>query len=493
MSNTAYDGPIGGLKQRAVEGVFFTSLAQIAKVIVQFGSVIVLSRLLSPSDFGLFAMVAPLYGLALIFQDLGLGHATVQSAQVTSAQSSAMFWLNIVASLCLAMPLIFGAPLVGWFYRDERLVALARSFAIVIVVGALGAQHTAILNRGIRFRYLAALDATAALAGFLGAALLAAVFHTYWALFAATAISSFVNAAGAWIGAGFVPSLPRRGSGAGPMVRLGAGFTSFNVSTFVARNLDNVLIGRVWGDAALGLYDRAYRFLLFPLFQINAPLARVMLPMLARLRPDSQRYRSAYLQAVNQLLLVTQPGIIFAVATADIFVPIVLGENWRAAAPIFQWLGVAALLQPISGATNWLFISQGRSRAFAWLGAFNAVTCAVAFCAGLPWGPIGVAAAYSISQVLLRSPVVLWMATRTGAVRPRDLYRVATTHAFASAASFASIVVARQSITLTGIPVLAFFLCLSYATTLLALALTRSGRAALRDTVSIVALIWSRS
>src|ERR1700728_1040813 len=161
--------PIGGLRQRAIKGAFLTSLAQVAKVIVQFGSVVILSRLLSPADFGLVAMVAPLYGLALIFQDFGLGHATVQSAQVTPAQSSALFWLNIAVSLCLAVPLIFGAPLVGWFYHDERLVALTRSFAVVIVVGAWGAQPPALLTRSIRFRYLAPPDATAALAGFLGA------------------------------------------------------------------------------------------------------------------------------------------------------------------------------------------------------------------------------------------------------------------------------------------------------------------------------------
>ena len=124
MSNAPNDGPIGGLKQSTAKGAFVTSLAQLAKVIVQFGSVIVFSRLLSPVDFGLLAMVAPLYGLALIFQDFGLGHATVQSAQVTPAQSNALFWLNIAASLCLAVPLMLAAPMVGWFYHDERLVAL---------------------------------------------------------------------------------------------------------------------------------------------------------------------------------------------------------------------------------------------------------------------------------------------------------------------------------------------------------------------------------
>ena len=353
--------------------------------------------------------------------------------------------------------------MVGWFYGDEQVAGLTRGFAAVIVIGALGAQHLALLNRSMRFRFLAALDALSVLAGFLGAVLLAVVVpHLLGSLRRRRRQRDRergrrVDRIGLRAGLAGVESSARQ------MVQLGAGITGFNVFTFIARNLDNVLIGRVWGDAALGLYDRAYKFLLFPLLQINAPLARVMLPTLARLRTDEARYRSAYLRAVNQLLLVTQPGIVFAIATADILFPIMLGEQWRAAAPIFQWMGLAALLQPISATTNWLFISQGQSKAFAWYGAFNAAISAIAFCAGLPWGPIGVAAAYSISQVLLRSPVMWWMATRTGPVRLGDLYGVATMHAFASAASFMAIVAVRHAITLNAIPALALLLGLSYA------------------------------
>jgi polysaccharide transporter, PST family len=493
VSNAAHDGPADGLRRRTAKGAFVTSLAQLAKVIVQFGSVIVLSRLLSPADFGLLAMVAPVYGLALIFQDMGLGHATVQSAQVTPAQSNALFWLNVAAGVSLAVPLMVTAPMIGWFYGDARAAGLTRGFAALIVIGALGAQHSALLTRSMRFRFLAALDTLSVLAGFLGGMLLAVAFHTYWALFASYAISVSVNVIGAWIGTGFVPGLPRWEASAGQMVRLGAGFTSFNFFNFVVRNLDNVLIGRVWGDAALGLYDRAYRFLLFPLIQINAPLARVMLPTLARLRTDELRYRSAYLQAVNQLLLVTQPGIVFAIATADILVPVLLGDKWRAAGPIFQWMGLAALTQPISGATNWLFISQQQSKAFAWFGAFNAAISSLAFCAGLPWGPIGVAAAYSISQILFRTPLVLWIATRTGPVKLQDLCSIGIIHAIAGAASFIAIIVARRLVPVEGIPALVVLLCLSYALTLLVLALIPSGRTALRDSISIVTLIASRS
>ena len=436
-------------------------------------------------------MVTPLYGLALIFQDMGLSHATVQSERITPAQNNALFWVNVAAGLCMAVPMILASPLVGWFYGDARAAALSEAFALLIVLAALGAQHSALLNRNMQFRFMAGLDTVSALSGFLDAALFAWLFHSYWALFAASAISATVNVVGAWIGSGFLPGRPRWTSSAGQMVRLGAGITGFNVFTFIARNLDYVLIGRVWGDAPLGLYDRANKFLLFPLFQINTPLGRVMLPTLARLRGDDGRYRSAYLRAVNQLLLMTQPGIVFAIATADLFVPILLGDQWRPA-PIFQWMGFAALLQPIGATTNWLFISQGKGKDFASFGAFNAVMSAVAFCAGLPWGAIGVAAAYSISQVLLRSPVMWWMATRTGPVRLRDLTSVATLHAVASVVSLSAIVLIRATVRLDGVVALAFLLGLSYALTVLTLALTPSGRTALKETLSVVKVFASR-
>jgi len=88
---------------------------------------------------------------------------------------------------------------------------------------------------------------------------------------------------------------------------------------------------------------------------------------------------------------------------------------------------------------------------------------------------------------------VLWMATRTGPVKLRDLCRIGIMHVLAGAVSFAAIVVARHVVALEGIPALALMLCLSYATTLLVLAFIPSGRTTLRDSISIVTLIASRS
>jgi PST family polysaccharide transporter len=485
-------GDVSALKRSTVRGIAFTYASQAMRMVIQFASVIVLSRLLNPAEFGLYAMVTPVYGLVLLAQDFGLTQTTIQRFAISRGQISALFWINVTVGLGLALLLVALAPAVASFYGDPRCAMLTRGFAGVIAVSAISAQPLALINRAMRFRYLAILDALAFSIGVGGALLLGFITRSYWALFAIPAITTIVTAIGAWAGAGFVPDRPRRESQMGELLRLGGGFTGFNICNFVARNLDNVLIGRADGQSALGLYDRAYKLLLFPLQQINQPLARVMMPTLSRLQNDPVRYRTTYRRAAQQLLILSQPGIVFAIATAPILVPTLLGSQWRGAAPIFQWLGLAALQQALSASTTWLFISQGRSGEYLTWGVFNAVTSGAAFLAGLPWGPLGVAAAYSVSQICLRMPVMWWMATRKGPVRLGDLLAIATPHAAASAVAFAAVIAFGQTANLGPHGTLTASLVVAYAASLLTLAAIPAGRAMLRDGLTLLATLQAR-
>ena len=492
QGGSAFNPPTSNLRHRVVRGAIVTYASQTIRMATQFVSVVVMSRLLAPVDFGLIAMVAPIYGLALMLQDLGLTQTTIQRPQITLAQITALFWINVAASAGLALLLALLAPLVGWFYGDARVANLTRGFAALILISGLAAQHLALINRRMRFHYLAVLDVVSLALGVVSAISLAILLRSYWALFALPLVTTLTTAVGAWAGSGFVPGRPRRERDLRDLLHMGGGIAGFNIFNFIARNLDNVLIGHAWGDAALGLYDRAYKLLLFPLQQINAPLARVMMPTLARLQHDPVNYRIAYLRSVQMLLLVTQPGIVFTIATADTLVPVLLGEQWRAVAPIFQWLGIAALQQSTSASTGWLFVSQGRSQEYMHWGAFNAATSTAAFFAGLPWGPVGVAAAYSITQIFPRMPVLWWMATRRGPVRLRDLYGTVIPHVAATGASFLAIIVLRPVAALGPIPGLVACLFASYAAAFLLLALTVPGRATLRQSITLVVDICSR-
>jgi PST family polysaccharide transporter len=266
---------------------------------------------------------------------------------------------------------------------------------------------------------------------------------------------------------------------------------SYNLSNFVARNLDNILIGWRAGPLQLGLYDRAYKLLQLPLQHLNNPAARVMVPVLSRLAADPTRYRSAYIRVTQQILLAALPGMVFMIATAETLVPTLLGAKWAGAAPIFVWLGIAGLHQPMSGTIPWLFVSQSRTSEYARWGLFNAVTCAAAFFSGLPWGALGVAIAYALSDVLIRLPALWWYVGRKGPVTTLDLCKLAIPFAIAAAAAALVLRNIDRTIVQNVVAYLAIACIASYATCGVVLLAFPDGRAVLRESFGILTAFFA--
>lgn len=424
MSDSLFDPPVDRMRDRATSGALMIGVSQAVKFAVQTLSVITLSRLLQPQDFGLVAMIGPLLVFLGMFQDLGLTQAAVQRKVLTHNQASWLFWVNFGVGCALTVLLCATAPLIGAFYNDPRITTLVLAYSVFMAIGGATAQHMALLNRQMRFKALAIIEAAAFAVGFVVALIIAWISRTYWAMFFSTVTTSLLTLAAVWLKTGWIPSWPKREPGIRDLLTFGAGVTGFNFANFISRNLDSILIGKAWGSIQLGLYDRAYKLLLFPLQQINFPLARVMLPALSRFVDQDLRYRSAFVRTARMIVLVTQPGVLVMTLTADWMVPTLLGWQWAPAAPIFTWLGLAGLVQPYNSATGWLFVSQGRTTQFARWGFFSAAICAVAFVIGLPDGPIGVARAYAIATLALAVPM-WWYAGRSGPVGFTHIWRTA--------------------------------------------------------------------
>jgi PST family polysaccharide transporter len=471
------------LGARATSGALLTGAAQGIKLAVQIASAVVLSRLLEPKDFGAVAMVWPVVAFIGLFQDFGLNQATVQKPDLTHGEASLLFWINVGLSVLLAFGLVAAAPVVSAFFRAPELSDLVIAYAGLFAVNSLGAQHGALLTRSMRFGALALADGGSVVVGFLVTALVAVVWPSYWAFFIGSAGSALFGLAVMWRSHPWTPSLPRPERSLRSMLGFGAGLTGFNIVNFLARNLDNILIGRAFGDSVLGYYDRAYKLLLFPLQQINFPLARVLLPMLARLQSDAPRYRSAYLRTLRLALISTLPGVAFSIVHAGSVIPLLLGEQWREAVEIFAWLGFASLVQPLNNLSGALYVSQGRTQEFAAYGFILSAIPILSFFLGLPFGVTGVAAAYAIAEVA-KTPLVWWAATRKGPVSLRDIVETVTPNVAATAASFAALL-ALRAVSLDSLLSCALGAVLSYLATVAVLACFPGGRAAMRDLVEI--------
>jgi len=480
---------------RSARGGAVTMSAQILKFVLTTVAAIALARLLTPDDYGLIAMVAILVNFVGMFQYLGLSTATVKWAELTHQQVSTLFWINMALSAAIMLITVGSGPLLAWFYHEPRLVGIAAAYGVTILFTGLAIQHEAILSRQMRFTAIVVVETAALLIGFVAAIIAAWYGAGYWALVINQIVMTLVTVVGVWSVCKWRPGLPGRGLDLHSMLSYGGNLTGFNVMTFFARNLDNLLIGKFWGAHQLGVYSRAYQMLLLPMQQINAPLAAVAVPALSRLADSPERYRSAYLKILEKIAMITMPLGALMIATSDWMVLLLLGSKWTETGKIFMLLGIAAIIQPVTKTSWWLFSTQGRTRELFHWGLISGAIAVVSILAGLPWGATGVAASYAAADLLISTPLLFWYVGRRGPIRTSDFYRTIVPSAIASMCSVALLLVCRPWLSsVTGlIPRLSLALGLTFGVSLLIFSALPAGRSALRGLKETLLLLFKRS
>src|SRR5258707_5510303 len=347
----------------------------------------------------------------------------------------------------------------------------------------------------MRFTAIVIIEVVALLIGFVSAVVAAWNGAGYWALVLNQMVMTLMTVAGVWIACRWRPGLPARGIGMRSMLSYGGNLTGFNFMTFFSRNLDNALIAKFWGAYQLGVYSRAYQMLLMPMQQINAPLAAVAIPALSRLADAPERYRAAYLRILEKIVMVTMPLAALMIATSDWMVRLMLGPQWGATGRIFMLLGIAAMIQPVTKTTWWLFSTQGRTRELFHWGLMGGAIAIVSIVAGLPWGATGVAASYAVTDFCIATPLLFWYVGRRGPVRTADFYRTIAPMSAASVCSLATLFLCRPL--LSSLPSLIGRLSVAFgitaAVSLLVLSALPAGRLAIRSLTETLLLLLKRS
>ena len=137
------------------------------------------------------------------------------------------------------------------------------------------------------------------------------------------------------------------------------------------------------------------------------PITAVAVPALSRLKDSPERYRQAYLRLLEKVALLTMPIMVFMIVSSDWLVAIVLGPKWAGVSPIFSLLGIAGLVQPLASTTGWLFVTQGRTQDMLRVGNDRSDYNCGRHRRRFEMGAIGVAASYSLTNLIIVIPVVL--------------------------------------------------------------------------------------
>ncbi len=410
------------LHGRSFRGGVVTIGGQAVKFLLQLISTVVLARLLKPQDFGLIAMVTAIVVLIGMCRELGLSQATVQRSEVTHAQVSVLFWINAALGGSFALIVAGLAPAVAWFYHEPRLIGITLALSITFVLSGLTAQHYALLRRQMRFKIMAVIEAASMASGIAAGIVMAWRGFGYWSLVGMQIVTSAVNCLLVWITCDWRPGPFQRRVGVKSMLAFGGNLTGFTLLNYFTRNFDNILIGRMLGSTAIGIYSKAYGLLMIPMSQINAPMGGVVIPALSRLQQRPAEYATLYLRALGALSLVTVPLVVFSFFLAKEVVLVMLGSKWLPVARVFQLLAPAALVGAISFAPGWLCVSRGRTRTQLHYAMISAPVCVAAFVIGIKWGIEGVAVAFSVVFTVLFWAYI-WYASKDSPVKFSEIVR----------------------------------------------------------------------
>ncbi len=389
------------LRGKSVRGGVATLSAQGFRFALQMCSTAVLARILAPTDYGLVGMTTVVTGFVQLFSDGGLSQATIQKPTITHKQVSTLFWINCCLGLGLMFLAAALAQAIARFYNEPRIIAIMYILSANFLIGSLGIQHRALLIRQMQFSALSKIDAFSMMVGVTSGIVAGLCGVGYWAL-VINSVSTMVTATiSVWVVSPWKPGLPALNSGISDMLKFGGNITGFQTVNYFSRNLDNVLIGRVWGSGALGLYAKAYQILLLPINQINTPVSNVVLPVLSRLQDKPEQYRRYYFKAISLTTAVGMPIVCFSFVTADQIILLFLGENWLGAVPIFRFLAPAALVGTYNVAGGWVYRSLGRADKQFREGMVTSAINSAIFLMSVRGGTLAVAAAYGLTRPLM--------------------------------------------------------------------------------------------
>lgn len=343
------------------QALVIQTVSKYSTFFVQLLISVILARILSPSEYGLIAIVSVFLTFFQVLSDLGIGPAIIQYRDLEESDYSALLTFSAILGLCLAALFCLAAVPIARFYGDNRLIGLCCFSSISLFFSALNMVPNGVLlkrqqflNVGIRLIVVTVASGgfatVLALSGF-GAYALAAnavlntMFVTLWNISATRLPIGNVH---------FLKPLKKIAS-------YSAYQAGFGVVNYLSRNLDNMLIGKFLGVSALGVYDKSYRLTTYPNIYLAGIASSVLQPYLAEYQEDSSFLYRQWKRVAKILSLIGAPVAVIMFSCSSEIISVMYGDQWAGAAAVLRALSVSVYFQIVNNPNGAMFQSTGHT------------------------------------------------------------------------------------------------------------------------------------
>lgn len=413
------------LKEKVIKGGFYLALTNILQQFTAIVVNIVLARLLLPSDFGLIAISSTYIGFVTIFTKVGFGSAIIHDQESTQEQLSSLYWINFILSLSTFLIVVGTAPWAASFYREPRLKMVVSVLALNILITPFFITHSKILERDIEFKLLSRINLATVLVGAVVGVAAAFVGFGVYALVAQTLSSTVTRLALILRHSDWNPKWILRLAAIKPMLWYSVKYKLSSSVLYVDRNIDYLVLGKIFSPVILGYYAFAYNIMYTPVKRISYIFTNILFPSFSAIRNDHQKLIFGYFRSMRMIAMISFPAMVILSFNAAGVINFVFGPKWNDALPIVQVLCFAGAIQSVSQLGGVIFPSIGKPEVSMYVGVTRTVLTVGAILIGAMHGILAVAYLL-VAAKLISFMVLLFVINLFVHFRIRDLFEELT-------------------------------------------------------------------
>ena len=389
----AIDAERSQLDRSFAGGIAWSGLARLLSQTITWLVTLAVARLLVPSDYGVVASATIYLGLVRVVTEFGLGTAIVAQRSLTDRQISQLGGLAFLLGIGAWILTVVLANPIALLLRVPALSAVLPVLGFATAVSTLNALPTAILQRNLEYRALSQLELLRALVASGTLLLFAQLEFGYWALVLNEVAAVAAYAIALYLRTRYRLARPRLAD-VRSSLRLSGEIVVARLAWFAYSNADVGIVSRKFGTAILGDYSMAWTLTSIPSEKIGGVIMSVTPGILARVQHDKAELGRYFLMLVEGLSLLLLPATVGIALTAELLIPLLLGEKWRGAIPLVQILGVLLALRSITPVCGQVLVARLRSDLAMKYNITAAIVMPVSFLVGSFWGVTGVALAW---------------------------------------------------------------------------------------------------
>ena len=395
------------VKQNVISGVRWNGVGNIIRQTLQFPTMLIFARILTPEDFGIYAVLLICIGFTQMLSSMGTAQVIIFKDDTSSKSLSSILIFGIIISLVLASILFSSSTLISYYFKMPLLKNLLRILSFTIVINSFGIVQRSLLQKEMRFREIVTIESISLLLASVAGIIAAIKGFGVYSMVLRSALNTLISTTGFWFASKWKPELLFSLEELKKIWSYSTNLTGFNIINYFSRNVDTFVIGKYISSSAVGNYSLAYRFMLFPIQNISDVITRVLFPALSKLKHDNLKFRNIYLKSISMIALFTFPLMAGIFVLSDQVVVIIFGDKWEDLSTIIRILAPIGMIQSIATTVGSIYTSKGTVGMMVKMGLLNTTTTSLFIIMAIPFGVTGIAMAYGLANILLLFPNLL--------------------------------------------------------------------------------------